>query len=107
MPLFIYLIIRPDITKIASADMMIKKKALFLKRPNAAPVFSTKVRWRIFLTIGTDSPRTKFCWIRNLEYWSAKRINRVIKTKISVCFSLPLIGIVCKALRMARLLASE
>ncbi len=49
-------------------DITIKNNVLFLKSPNAAPVFVTNVIWRMFSIIGMDSPTDKFFKIINLEY---------------------------------------
>ena len=99
--------IRPAISTIATTEMMIKKIALFLKRPKAAPVFVTYVMWNMLLMSGMDSPTASLRRTNDFKDWSTIRIAKIETKKTIPCCFLLWIGIVCNALRMGRLLTCE
>lgn len=102
-PLWIDLKIKPDMTTTAATDIRIKIIVLFLKSPNAAPVFLTNVMWSMSFITGMDSPVASFKDTRNLEYWSRKRIARTEDIANTICRFLYLTDIVCNTLHMVRL----
>jgi hypothetical protein len=59
--------IRKDINKTAATDITINITVLFLKSPNAAPVFLTKVMWKMPLIIGKVSAGASLVHTRYFE----------------------------------------
>ena len=105
-PFAIDLKIRPDIKTTATTEIALNTRVLFLKSPNAAPVFFTYVIWSTPFIKGMLSPILRLRLTSAFEHWSMARIKKMATKEISVCFSLLLICIVCRVLREVLLLTA-